>query len=79
MAVKLISGRKWARLEANRDMVISKEGFMKRIVAFVILLLFSSAVLPAQIAWLGGSVDDALAQAKAKGKLLLLDFFVSGG
>jgi len=60
-------------------MVISKEGSMKKALAAAVLLLLFSSALPAQVAWLGGSVDDALAQAKAKGKLLLLDFFVSGG
>lgn len=52
---------------------------MRKALILVFCLLVLAAALPAQIAWLGGSVDDALAQAKAKGKLLLLDFFVSGG
>ena len=51
---------------------------MKKAFAFGIVLLLCAALLPAQT-WLTGSVDDALAKAKAQGKLLLLDFFASSG
>ncbi len=51
---------------------------MKKTFAFGFALLLSAALLPAQT-WLTGSVDDALAKAKAQGKLLLLDFFASSG
>lgn len=50
---------------------------MKKSFALVCLLLLP-AMASAQ-AWLSGSVDDALAKAKAEGKLLLLDFFASSG
>jgi len=50
---------------------------MKKAFAIVCFLLLSS-LLSAQT-WLTGSVDDALAKAKAQGKLLLLDFFAPSG
>ena len=47
--------------------------------AIVFLSLFSlAAVLSAQN-WLSGSIDDALATAKAEGKPLLVDFFAETG
>ncbi len=49
------------------------------VIAFLLLFLLSASVLSAQVAWLTGSLDDALAKAKASGKLLLLDFFASSG
>jgi hypothetical protein len=51
---------------------------MKKVFAIGFVLLLFAALLPAQT-WLTGSVEDALAKAKAQGKLLLLDFFVSSG
>ena len=51
---------------------------MKKAFVFGFVLLLVAALLPAQT-WLTGSVDDALAKAKAQGKLLLLDFFASSG
>ncbi len=51
---------------------------MKKILTFGIVLSLSVALLPAQT-WLTGSVDDALAKARAQGKLLLLDFYASSG
>jgi len=39
-------------------------------------IAFSSATAQT---WLTGSVEEALAKAKAQGKLLLLDFFASSG
>jgi hypothetical protein len=53
------------------------EGHMKKAFAIACFLLLSS-LLSAQT-WLTGPVDDALAKAKAQGKLLLLDFFASSG
>jgi hypothetical protein len=50
---------------------------MKKVFAIAFFLLLSS-FLSAQT-WLTGSVDDALAKAKAQGKLLLLDFFAPSG
>jgi hypothetical protein len=52
---------------------------MKKTIAFGALFLLCASLLAAQINWPGGSVDDALAKAKAQGKLLLLDFFASSG
>jgi len=66
--------------EGNKQKIFNEieEGLMKKAFVFFILLLLSAAFLPAQT-WLTGSVDDALAKAKAQGKLLLLDFFASSG
>ena len=50
---------------------------MKKALVLVCLLVLP-AVLSAQT-WMTGSVDDALAKAKAQGKLLLLDFFAASG
>ena len=49
------------------------------VIAFLLLLLFTASVLSAQVTRLKGSLDDALAKAKAQNKLLLLDFFASSG
>jgi uncharacterized membrane protein len=66
--------------ERNKQAIFSdiEEGFMKKAFVFRFVLLLFAALLPAQT-WLTGSVDDALAKAKAQGKLLLLDFFASSG
>jgi len=50
---------------------------MKKAVAIISFLLLST-LLSAQT-WLTGPVDEALAKAKAEGKLLLLDFFAPSG
>jgi hypothetical protein len=54
---------------------------MKKATFVAVLLFFLSAasVLPVQVSWPTGSLDEALAKAKAQGKLLLLDFFASSG
>jgi len=52
---------------------------MKKALLCAVLLVTLAAFVQAQAVWLKGSVDDALAKAKATGKLLLLDFFTSGG
>jgi len=49
------------------------------VIVFLLLLLFTASVLSAQVAWPKGSLDEALAKAKAQRKLLLLDFFASSG
>jgi len=51
---------------------------VKRTSAVLLVFLLGSASLAGQ-AWLTGPVDEALAQAQAKGKLLLLDFYASSG
>ncbi len=52
---------------------------MKRIPFVLAVLIILAGFAQAQAVWLTGSVDDALAKAKASNKLLLLDFFTSGG
>jgi hypothetical protein len=47
--------------------------------ALVLVCLLALPLSLAAQTWLSGSVDDALAQAKSQGKLLLLDFFASSG
>lgn len=51
---------------------------MKRIVSLTLALALSTVAATAQT-WLTGSVEDALAKAKAQNKLLLLDFFQESG
>jgi hypothetical protein len=51
---------------------------MKKIVSLALALTLSAATASAQT-WLTGSVEDALAKAKAQNKLLLLDFFQESG
>lgn len=51
---------------------------MRKIASLALALALSAATVSAQ-AWLTGSVDDALAKAKAQNKLLLLDFFQESG
>jgi len=51
---------------------------MRKAVALGALFFLAAAFLPAQT-WFAGSVDDALAKAKASGKPLLLDFHQVGG
>ncbi len=50
---------------------------MKKLLALPLLLIFLSSFGVAQN-WFKGSLDDAVAAAKAQGKMVLLDFF-SGG
>jgi len=45
----------------------------------VILCLMVSAASAEALKWRTGSVDAALAAAKAEGKLLLIDFFTETG
>lgn len=51
---------------------------MKKI-AFFPLLLVVLAFSASGLTWRIGSVEEALAQAKAEGKLLLIDFFTETG
>jgi len=50
----------------------------KRAVLFCLSTILVLSTASAQT-WFAGSLDEALAQAKAQGKLLLLDFFASSG
>ena len=50
---------------------------MKKAVTLALVLALSAAAYGQT--WLTGSVEDALAKAKAQGKLLLLDFFQESG
>jgi len=56
----------------------SKEVEMKKTVTLALVLALSAAAAHGQT-WLTGSVEDALAKAKAQNKLLLLDFFQESG
>ena len=51
---------------------------MKKTVTLALVLALSAAAAHGQT-WLTGSVEDALAKAKAQGKLLLLDFYQESG
>ena len=58
---------------------LKREVNMKKTILFCILLFFvASFTLQAQT-WLTGSLDEAQAQAKAQGKMLLVDFYVESG
>lgn len=50
---------------------------MKKTIVF--LSLFSLAAILSAQNWQPGSLDDALAKAKAEGKPLLLDFYAETG
>jgi hypothetical protein len=52
---------------------------MKKTSLAIVGLVLLAGFAQAQAVWMTGSVDEALAKAKASGKLLLLDFFTSGG
>jgi hypothetical protein len=51
---------------------------MKKATMLVLVLALTAAAGRAQT-WLTGSVEDALAKAKAQNKLLLLDFYQESG
>jgi hypothetical protein len=51
---------------------------MKKAATLVLVLSLAAAASYGQT-WLTGSVDDALAKAKAQNRLLLLDFFQESG
>jgi carbohydrate-selective porin OprB len=51
---------------------------MKKVVMASLALVLAVSAASAQ-SWLAGPVEDALAKAKAQGKLLLLDFFQESG
>jgi hypothetical protein len=51
---------------------------MKKALTLALVLAVSAAAAYGQN-WLTGSVEDALAKAKAQNKLLLLDFFQESG
>jgi hypothetical protein len=52
---------------------------MKKVLTLCFLFFFVSSLAVQAQTWLTGSVDDALAKAKAQGKLLLVDFHTAGG
>ena len=52
---------------------------MKKAPLGLVVLLLAAVLAQAQAVWMTGSVDEALAKAKSTGKLLLLDFFTTGG
>lgn len=56
-----------------------REVKMKKVLTLCFLFFFVSSLAVQAQTWLTGSVDDALAKAKAQGKLLLVDFHTAGG
>jgi hypothetical protein len=46
---------------------------------FLPLFIINLAISASALTWRSGSLDEALAQAKAEGKLLLIDFFTETG
>jgi len=51
---------------------------MKKLFVLAVLV-FGLAVSAMALTWRTGSIEGALAQAKAEGKLLLIDFFTETG
>ncbi len=59
--------------------LLTREASMRKFIFVLCLVgLFAWSSAPAQT-WLTGSLDDALAKAKAAGKPLLVDFFAETG
>jgi hypothetical protein len=58
--------------------IIIREAMMKK-AAFFPFFLLGLAISASALTWRAGSVEEALAQAKAEGKLLLIDFFTETG
>lgn len=56
-----------------------REVKMKKVFAFCVLFLFAASFALQGQTWLKGSLDEAQAQAKAQGKMLLVDFYVESG
>lgn len=56
-----------------------REVKMKKVFVFCVLLLFAASFALQGQTWLEGSLDEAQAQAKAQGKMLLVDFYVGSG
>lgn len=56
-----------------------REVKMKKILTLCFLFFLVSSLAVHAQTWLKGSIDDALAKAKAQGKLLLVDFHQVGG
>ncbi|MCP4723988.1 MAG: hypothetical protein GY863_03070 [bacterium] len=50
---------------------------MKRVLAFLLVLLFAAPAL-AQDVWFTGNWEDAQKLAKKEGKMILIDFFQDG-
>jgi len=49
---------------------------MKKLLCFSLIILFAS--FASAETWFKGSLNDAIAKAKAENKLVLIDFFSSG-
>jgi len=56
-----------------------REVNMKKAFVFCVLFLFATSFALQGQTWLKGSLDEAQAQAKAQGKMLLVDFFAESG
>jgi hypothetical protein len=48
---------------------------MKKTLALLFILLIASAAFAQSADWFKGTVDEAVAKAKASGKLVLVDFY----
>ena len=56
-----------------------REVKMKKVLTLCFIFFIVSSLAVQAQTWLTGSIDDALAKAKAQGKLLLVDFHQVGG
>lgn len=66
-------------LRSLNDFDFKREVKMKKVFVFCVLLLFAASFALQGQTWLEGSLDEAQAQAKAQGKMLLVDFYVESG
>jgi hypothetical protein len=55
---------------------VTGEVAMKKFLSLALILVFAS--FASAETWFKGSLNDAIAKAKAKNKLVLLDFFSAG-
>ena len=51
---------------------------MKKVVTFLLILLFASTVFAQSSVWFDGSFDDAKAKAEKEGKIILINFYSDG-
>ena len=59
--------------------IILNEEVMKKVFSLVFIVLIICPVYAQQVNWFEGSLDEAIAEAKESGKLILLDFFTGSG
>lgn len=51
---------------------------MKKVTAFLLMLLFASSSFAQTSIWFNGTYDDAKAKAQQENKLIFIDFFKTG-